>query len=397
MAMSILTPETVLLVCEELCYHDIQALMLTSESNMNLIKSHEQSIAKARIRRLIQEPQFRPLDRPVISSLDANRTVQGPANFEAVKELERRETMFTALLEDAAQQLEGQEAKLVQRLMSQFMTERLLLAVERNSLIRFMERFGETLQLMDRIMDCAATIRHEFALDPTLPYPGFDKAGLDRVVHRARQNLIAALSPLDLAFLLLVTRIFIKTVGTAPDDCELCHNGPLKEEMLLQSGTMGVYVHLNEDKYTVAFTFGIIKLALDGFGLLKLAMDETIKVMGWRTGPKSQAPNWSPNGTLEPLGYAVRRTFAEKMGSLPEEHLEALANAEEDKVLETGESLKATPAFWLIGRWLLTQDSALEERPPIPQESWKELFPWAMTQEPVSRSSGEEDSDDSDD
>lgn len=96
--MSILTPETVLLITEELQLRDIRALMNTSRSNRKLIKSYEQSIAKARISRLILVPQFQPLDRPVSSSLDVNRTILGPTNFEVVREVERRTAMFCKIL-----------------------------------------------------------------------------------------------------------------------------------------------------------------------------------------------------------------------------------------------------------------------------------------------------------
>jgi hypothetical protein len=374
MAMSILTPETVLLVCEELRYRDIQALMPTTESNTNLIRTYEQTIAKAKIGRLVSVPQFQPLDRPVISSLDKKRTVLGPTNFEVVQELELRESMFRRLLK-------AEEGTTVARLLDPIQIDGQ--DAERESLVRFLVRFKETLQLMDRIMDCEATIRYEFALDPTPLYLGFDKTGLDRVIHRARQNLIAALSPLDLAFLRLVTKIFDgSTELRLPRGNDPIPMGPYKEEMLLQSGTMGVFLFI--DDAGLAF--------VTAAGLTELAVTTSRKDWDWDKGKKSEAPDWSLTGALEPLKYVVRRTFAKKLGSLPKEHIEALENDEEDEVAQTGGNLKATPEFWLIARWILTQDPTLEERPPIPQESWKELFAWAVTQEPPHK----EGSDDSD-
>lgn len=227
---------------------------------------------------------------------------------------------------------------------------------------------------MDRIRDCEATIRHEFALDSTPPYPDFDKDGLNRVIHRARQNLIAALSPLDLAFLHLVTTVFglpDRAPSTADDDSLIPHS-PCNEEVLLQTGSMGVYLFLGDNAKDVydASLFGVI---------IRAALDKA----KWDSDEKSQAPDWSPTAALEPLKYLVRRTFGEKLERLPEQHLKALADAPEDDIVtRTGNPLKDTPEFWLIHRWLITQDEALEERPPIPQESWKELFAWAVTQNP---------------
>ncbi|KAH6627908.1 hypothetical protein F5144DRAFT_594038 [Chaetomium tenue] len=339
--MSILTPETVLLITEELQLCDIRALMNTSQSNRKLIKSYEQSIAKTRISRLILVPQFQPLDRPVISSLHVKPTVLGPTNFEVVGEVELRtatsfERFFCPMLTTIFRtRLESEPPTILLRLLVPIITARLSQNVIPGSLLRFLGHFEETLQLMDRIKDCEATIRHEFALDPTPPYPDFGEDGLNRVIHRARQNLIAALSPLDLAFLHLVTTVFglpDRTHLTA-DDGSLIPHDPCNDEVLLRAGTMGVYI----------FLFDMVKIVYDA-GLADEILSVASDMVRWDSGEKSQAPDWSPTATLEPLKYLVRRTFGEKLERLPEQHLKALADApENDIVTRTGNPLKNTP------------------------------------------------------
>ncbi|KAK3298968.1 uncharacterized protein B0H64DRAFT_86356 [Chaetomium fimeti] len=347
---------------EECNYDVIQDIMLKSESNMNLIKSHEQSIAKARICRIIKTAQLRPPLGAVISSSDEKRSVLGPTNLEVVRELELRHAFFKRLLDT-------KKRDTVLILFFPVLTGLLMCEMTSMLAILFVIRFEEALQLMDRILDCAATIRHEFALDPTPPYPGFDARGLDRVIHRARQKLIAALSPLDLAFLCLIPDLVDETAGLIGDDTETTYIGGIDGEMLLQNGTMGVYHALIPDEsHTMA--------------LLEARFAGAVKVMQWDTGMKSEAPDWPAGRALEPLARVVRRTFAEKLPTLPQQHLDALEEAIADEDVNAGRRVAAIPEYWLIGRWLTTRDTTLEERPPIPQESWKEWFDWAATQDP---------------
>ncbi|KAH6854522.1 hypothetical protein B0I37DRAFT_422095 [Chaetomium sp. MPI-CAGE-AT-0009] len=360
-----LSPEIILRITEELGYREIQGLMLTSESNMNLIKSYEQSIVKARICRMIEVPQFRPPLGAVISfslvpPICESRSVRGPMNLEVVKELELRDALTRKLLDP-----DNKKAMLFHFGINEF---RLLGDLTPEQMARVLARLKETLQLMDRILDCAATMRHEFALDPTLPYPGFATAGLDRVIHRARQELIATLCPLDLAFLCLVTFLADSTGGTVVTGTEPIYDAGTREEMLLQNGTMGVYHSIVTDGDMNAFK--------------GLASYEAMKVCFWDAGMRSQAPNWVPAGVLEPLGHLVRRKFTEKLPSIPKKHLDAMEEAKAGEDVEAAHNVEVMPFFWLIRRWLTTKDETLEERPAIPRESWKELFGWAVTQDP---------------
>jgi hypothetical protein len=60
---------------------------------------------------------------------------------------------------------------------------------------------------------------------------------------------------------------------------------------------------------------------------------------------------------------------------IPKEHLDELRKAKRDGLMKD-------QRLWLIRRWLDTNDEALAHRPPIPQQSWADLFAWAATQDP---------------
>lgn len=359
--------------------------MLTSKPILNLIKSHEQSIAKAKICRMTRVPQFQPLDRSVISSRDLNR-ILGPTNFEVVQELERRNEFIENIYDLNNTVTHG--------FISCMLTDICMLGdLTWEQISRLLARLKETFELLDRILDCAAIVRDEFALDPIPPYPSFGNAGLDRVIHRARQELITALSPLDLALLCLVdcfvhTTCDIDVIDGGGDDGNQCI-----AEVVFQTGSRGMYYISAPYRSAAHRTF-----------YLPLLLHEAIKERSWDQGNRSEAPDWSPDGVLEPLVSVRRKAFRDKVRSIPGELFETLVAAAQEAT-EAGDVAGITEEFWLIGHWLRTQDTALEERPPIPQRSCKELFAWAVTQElrhgEASHSSnasspGEEDADHSD-
>jgi hypothetical protein len=359
--MASINPDVMLLVTEEMSLEDIRSLMLTSKSNNALIKTYEQSIAKARICRMIHDRELRPLSSPVLSLKSKDRRILGPTNFDVVEELELRASLIEKLF-DPKNETSRRFVKYIYRRPH-------LVDLSPHQVDRLELRLRDTCTVLDRIADCAATIRREFELEPKLPFPDFGEEHLERVIHRARQNLIAALGPLDVAFVYLLSSLTLFSYAWrvfGPGTSLMAHANHLGafQEVVVQHGTMAVFHSAFPGDNSDFFE--------------SLISEEKSKEDRWAAGERSVAPDWSPSGVLRSLVKLGRAQWSNKKkvrDMIPKEHLDELRKAKRDGLMKD-------QRLWLIRRWLDTNDEALAHRPPIPQQSWADLFAWAATQDP---------------
>ncbi|KAK4035150.1 hypothetical protein C8A01DRAFT_18123 [Parachaetomium inaequale] len=311
---------------------------------------------------MIDDHELRPLTRPVLSSKNESRPVLGPTNFDLVEELELRASSVEKIFD--------RQNKMSRRLLDSIGAYNNFQSLTPQQADRLISRLKDTCTLLDRIADCAATIRRGFELEPTPPFPGFGEVHLQRVIHRAHQRLIASLGPLDLALFELLSfpvmmEYFCMRLGlTAGDVHEHIKHLVAFKEVMLQNGTMAVYYSAFPDSHHHIFQ--------------KLAAEEEVKSRRWTAGERSVAPDWSPPGVLASLSDVASNTFSKKVRKIPKEHLDEMEKAEHNGPMES------RPAkIWFIRRWLDTNDESLAHRPLIPEEPLAELFAWAVTQDPT--------------
>ena len=356
--MALNSPEITILIAEELEVDDIRSLMLTSKTNNAIIRRYQRSIAKSRICRMIFDAQLRPLFRPVLSSKTKNRQILEATTFDVVKELELRAASVQTIFDHR----DGLSWSFLDPISIMFDFQDLT----PQQIERLISKLKDTCAITDRISDCAATVRRTFQLDPKSPFPEVSEELLKRAIHRARQDLIAALGPLDLALLDLLSVLALLAYGRrfSPIDTitpALRSHFKGFKEVVLQNGTMAVYHSVFPDSYHDI--------------LPRLVVEEELKGKRWDAGNRSEAPNWPPSGVLAPLDTVVSNVFLDKVRKIPKNYVDEMDDAAYGQPV-------FTPRFWLIRRWLDTRDKALANGPPIPEEPMAELFSWAVTQDP---------------
>ncbi|KAK4170138.1 hypothetical protein QBC43DRAFT_305455 [Cladorrhinum sp. PSN259] len=193
MSSFIISPEITLLIADSADFKTLSALLRVSRDIYCLLMTYQHSIVKSRIQQVVPDPSLYPPFGSLLSSHNKDRHVLTPYSFPVIHELELREKRIDALFNAQPRMPLELPPPLVQAMSN----IPIFVALPREKQTLLLEMHKAASRTADQIADLAVTIklpelRKEVPSDPYVT---------ERRIHRARQEYVRSLSPLQLVLL----------------------------------------------------------------------------------------------------------------------------------------------------------------------------------------------------